>query len=413
MVTVSTVSSSTVTTPFNTTTELAGRFETCPKFLLPPGEFQLVNGSVVVAAYRELVLPPGQFWLQEDGVLVCRPVANPTEKFSSMMGYVTCACLGVSLVCLLVHLAISCIAPELHNLSGKNLFSLSLALAGAYTAFLTNMFTLHISPEACLVLAVLMYYFYLASFFWMLNIGFDVARTLKLATTELRLTSGSQWGKFICYSAVGWLLPAAIAGTALTIDLGSWESVPDFLRPGFGDSSIGLCWFSNRSALIIYFVIPFSIIMTLNLVFFLSSAWVVWESTRSSAKITTSGPKTSFYLYLRLAVLMGLSWLAGLVAGGLDIEWVWYLFLVLNTLQGLFILVFFSCSKKVVSSVRERLTSERPESTNSTWQWSGVKERESEGGGRAGIGRLASSTSHTSYAQYHKYDQRYYSSHAQ
>lgn len=383
------------------------------------------NNSVYVPAYDK-TYPDGQFWLSLDGVYICRPsdVFSGTDKFSPVMGYVTFACLGVSLLCLVVHLIISCIAPELQNLSGKNLFSLSLALVGAYTSFLANMFTNDISHISCLVLAVLMYYFYLSAFFWMLNIGFDVARTLKLATTELRLTSGAQWGKYLVYSFVGWVVPAIMVAGAVVIDVMDFKEIPDMFKPGFGGSNIGLCWFSRRSSLLIYFVIPFSIIMSLNLVFFLSSACIVWETTRSSAKITTSGPKTNFYLYLRLSVLMGLSWIAGVVAGGLDIEQVWYVFLVLNTLQGLFILVFFSCSKKVVSSVKERVCGGRQEETNSTWQWSGrlkskdqLDSRESQDSALSrgssacltGSGARPFKYSATSYDQYHKYDQRFYS----
>ena len=41
--------------------------------------------------------------------------------------------------------------------------------------------------EGCFALALLMYYFYMATFFWMLNIAVNVARTLRLATTQLRL----------------------------------------------------------------------------------------------------------------------------------------------------------------------------------------------------------------------------------
>ena len=112
------------------------------------------------------------------------------EKFSAVMGYVTCACLGVSLVCLLIHLLVTILAPELHNLSGKNLASLSLALIGFYITFMLNMFILKISEISCLILGLAMYYFILASVSWMFIIGFDVARTVKLATTQLRLTSG-------------------------------------------------------------------------------------------------------------------------------------------------------------------------------------------------------------------------------
>jgi len=345
-------------------------------------------------------------------------------KFSPVMGYVTLACLGVSLVCLVVHLIISCIAPELQNISGKNLFSLSLALVGAYTSFLANMFAIDISELSCFVLAVLMYYFYLAAFFWMLNIGFDVARTLKQATTDLRLTSGAQWGKFFIYTLIGWFLPGLIVIAAVVIDVMEFEEIPERFRPGFGGSDLNLCWFSGRASLLVYFVIPFSIIMSLNLVFFFSSACIVWETTRSSAKITTSGPKINFYLYLRLSTLMGLSWVAGVLAGGLDIEEVWYVFLVLNTLQGLFILVFFSCSKKVVTSVKERLCGDYQDETNSTWQWSGrlkskdqLDSRESQDSHLSsrsssyltGSGVRPFKYSATSYDQYHKYDQRFYS----
>jgi len=381
---------------------------------------------VYVPAYDKTYIE-GEYLLSEGSVYVCQPphIFSGTDKFSPVMGYVTFACLGVSLVCLVVHLVISCIAPELQNLSGKNLFSLSLALVGAYASFLANMFTNDISEISCFVLAVVMYYFYLAVFFWMLNIGFDVARTLKLATTELRLTSGAQWGKYLAYSFVGWVVPALIVAAAVVIDVMNFEEIPEQFKPGFGSSLIGLCWFSRRTPLLIYFVIPFSIIMSLNLVFFLVSACIVWETTRSSAKITTSGPKTNFYLYLRLFVLMGLSWIAGVVAGVLDREEVWYIFLVFNTLQGLFILVFFSCSKKVVTSVKERVCGHYQEDTNSTWQWSGrikskelLDSRESQDSalsGRSSVCHTGSGThpfkySATSYDQYHKYDQRFYSS---
>ena len=59
---------------------------------------------------------------------------------------------------------------------------------GAYSCFLANMLSGPLDSTECFVLAVLMYYFYLAVFFWMLNIAANVARTLRLATTQLRYT---------------------------------------------------------------------------------------------------------------------------------------------------------------------------------------------------------------------------------
>merc|ERR1712004_31392 len=113
---------------------------TCAQFLLRQGEFtRLSNGSIFVSNYN-LLLSPGQHRpaspASPGSLYICTPEAIASRgqaKFSPIMGYVTFACLGVSLVCLLLHLVISLIAPELQNLSGKNLSS-SLSRSSAPTA---------------------------------------------------------------------------------------------------------------------------------------------------------------------------------------------------------------------------------------------------------------------------------------
>jgi hypothetical protein len=223
--------------------------------LLLPGEYsRLPDGSVVVTEYG-LHLPPGHYRPGAPGsgsLYVCKPdsVAHRgQDKFSPIMGYVTFACLGLSLICLLLHLLIALLAPELQNLSGKNLSSLSLALVGAYSSFFANMFTRELSDTNCFLLAVSMYYFYLSAFFWMLNIAFDVARTLKLATTELRLTCGSQWGRFLCYSLAGWLVPGLLVAVAVVLDRLPLQEVPRAYTPGMCPPPSHLLYSNNLPSL--------------------------------------------------------------------------------------------------------------------------------------------------------------------
>ena len=52
---------------------------------------------------------------------------------------------------------------------------------------------------------------------------------------------------------------------------------------------------------------------------------------------------------------MGLTWIVGLVAALVDVEEVWFAFVVLNTTQGLFIFASFTCNKKVAASLKARL----------------------------------------------------------
>lgn len=89
-------------------------------------------------------------------------------------------------------------------------------------------------------------------------------------------------------------------------------------------------------------------ILVANCGFFISTAVIITESTFSSPNMTVGGHhKRQYKMYLRLAVLMGFTWISGIVAGYLQVEAVWYVFVLLNTLQGVFIFLAFTCRTKV------------------------------------------------------------------
>ncbi|XP_026282411.2 probable G-protein coupled receptor Mth-like 11, partial [Frankliniella occidentalis] len=336
-------------------------FDACPKFLLEPSEFELSadrrNATVVVynRTFRE-----GEFELTTDGRLAICTYASGiqfVDKFGPYMGYVTLAGLGVSVVFLLLHLLAFALVPELRNLSGKNLASLCMSLLVAYVSFIAGQLMGRESGTTCLVAAVLTYYSFLASFSWMLTMALDVWRTLRLATCELRVSAGKQWRKFVLYSVWTWLMPAAIVCAALFVDAAAPGTVDDQFRPGFG---LHACWFAHRKALLVFFAAPLAVIMFLNVVLFASSALMIVRTAPALRYAPpppggTSGTRRDFRLYIRLAIVMGLTWTVGLIAGCLDIDALWYAFVALNTLQGLFIFLAFTCTEKVVRGLGEAL----------------------------------------------------------
>ncbi|KAJ1530436.1 hypothetical protein ONE63_005343 [Megalurothrips usitatus] len=338
----------------------AEQFARCPKFLLNPFEFELAadNRSAVVVAYNRTFLQD-EFQVTPDGRLAICVYASGVEfvdKFGPYMGYVTLVGLGVSVVFLLLHLLAFALVPELRNLSGKNLASLCLSLLVAYLGFIASQLISKEDGRACLVAAVLTYYSFLASFSWMLTMALDIWRTLCRATSELRVSGGKQWRKFVLYSVWTWLMPAAIVCAALLTDAAAPGSVDDSLRPGFG---LHACWFAHRKALLVFFAAPLGVIMLLNVLLFASSALMIVR-TASASRYTpppggSSGTRRDFRLYIRLALVMGLTWVVGLIAGILDIEALWYAFVALNTLQGLFIFLAFTCNEKVVRGLGEAL----------------------------------------------------------
>jgi len=74
---------------------------------------------------------------------------------------------------------------------------------------------------------------------------------------------------------------------------------------------------------------------------------------------------------VRLALLMGISWVLGIIAGYVDVPELWTIFIIFNTLQGLFIFVAFTCSAKTRKVLKTKLCcySNLP---TASWTWSGA-----------------------------------------
>nr|CAD7571183.1 unnamed protein product [Timema californicum] len=338
----------------NDSSETGSYFLNCPKFLLDPNDYTINddNESIYVSKYDK-TFEEREFRLIEGaGVEICAPSLDVqlVDKFGPYMGYVTIAGLGVSVVFLCLHLIAFILIPDMRNLSGKNLASLCVSLLFAYCSFIIGQF-LNTTTIPCVVSAAVTYYFFLASFCWMLAMAFDVWRTLRLATSELRVSAGKQWRKFTVYSALCWVSPGLLVMAAMLVDTSLPGAVHEQLRPEFGEFS---CWFGHRNSLLLFFAAPLALIMGLNIIFFSSSAHMIFSTTSTTRYTSSSGTQRDFKLYARLALVMGLTWTVGLVAGYLDLEGLWYAFVALNTLQGLFIFLAFTCTDKVVRGIMDR-----------------------------------------------------------
>ncbi|KAF6216028.1 hypothetical protein GE061_000365 [Apolygus lucorum] len=341
--------------PVDHESEVGKRENNCTVILLEKGEFELENGTMWVSQYKKR-FEPDEFELNDDGrVKICAGdlEVKLINKFGIYMGYVTYAGLGISIIFLVLHLTAFALVEELRNLSGKNLASLCVALLVAYTAFMAG---LVLDGTTCAVDGVITFYAFLASFFWTSTMSFDVWRTLRLATAELRVSSGRQWRKFFVYSIWSWCAPAVVVSGALWVEF-TPSNIDDSWRPAFGDYT---CWFGHPKPLLAFFASPMAIIMTFNIIFFVSSARMIY-STTSTTKFTASATtQRDFRLYVRLSVVMGLAWTTGLIAATFNIEILWYVFIGLNTLQGLFIFLAFTCNDKVIRGLAVRRADDKP-----------------------------------------------------
>jgi len=333
-------------------------FELCPKFLLVDSEVEWLENGTLYVVSRDEMLEEGQFrrLANGGGVLICAEGLVSVSKFGPVLGWVTVAGLGLSEVCLVLHLIAFFISPELRNLSGRNLASLSFALFAAYGSFMLAQF-IPSGDALCLGVAVSTYYFFLCSFWWTSVLAWDVWRTIRMATVQLRSSSGHQWGRFALYSLYAWIVPALmVTGTLLIelMDTAPTPWIPAEYHPAFGRN---VCWFGQRRAILVFFAAPLLCILSVNLFLFISSAYMIRSTTsKSPTSSNQNGTKKQLGLYIRLALIMGLSWIAGLIAGAADVTPLWYVFVGLCSLQGVFILLAYTCNPKVSRSIRNRMT---------------------------------------------------------
>ncbi|XP_054711013.1 uncharacterized protein LOC129220609 [Uloborus diversus] len=332
--------------------EDVGKFQNCLLISLGDEDYvKLPNSSIYVPKY-DRIYEPTKYHAADGSILICSHFESENDsKFVPLMGYITTVGLGISMLCLLLHFIVFCMVPDLQNLSGKNLVSQCIALFCAYGCFIIGQFDT-LGFTACTVIAFLTFYFFQVSFFWMGVMAYDVWRTLKMATTELRVSGGRQMRRFAAYTFFTWVTPLFVM---ILIAFAEYtDAFPLSYRPGFAKPR---CWFKRRRALLVFFATPLIAIMLANLLLFLHSARMILMTTQTTIKQQSQSQKRNFKLYLRLALLMGLTWVVGLVAGYADIAALWYVFVVLNTLQGLFIFVAFSCTTKVLNHLRDKLKS--------------------------------------------------------
>ena len=330
-------------------------FASCVKFRLSPQEVEWrENGTLYVKDYGTEYNSTEYEKLNDGNVLICANGVTTVAKFDPVLGWVTVAGLGLSELCLALHLLAFVLSPDLRNLSGRNLASLSLALFAAYGSFIVAQFV-PTNTCVCLGISISTFYFFLVAFWWTSVLAWDVWRTIRMATVQLRSTSGKQWGKFALYSLYAWIVPALIVAATLVIeyvDLPFLSWIPDAYHPHFGRQ---VCWFGQRKAILVYFAAPLSLILFVNLILFINSAYMIRSTTaKSPTSCNPAGSRKQLGLYVRLALIMGLSWIAGLVAGAADLQPLWYVFVVLCTMQGVFILFAYTCNPKVARSIRNR-----------------------------------------------------------
>ncbi|KAG8179554.1 hypothetical protein JTE90_016124 [Oedothorax gibbosus] len=335
------------------------------QFILEPDEFVAnADGTVFIPTYGLTINSKSYIWDTNGSIAICPPTGHADGNSTSEtltfepLQLVSKIGVSVSMVCLLVHLLVFAVVREHRNLPDYNLATLCLSLFFSYLSLMVSRSDISGHATLCVTFAAMTQFFFLASFLWMFAISFDVFRSIILATGSLRTTSKRfQIKKYLCQSSVCWLPPLLFSVAAVLAD--NLPDVPDNFVPGFHRH----CWFDRKHALLVFFAGPVFAVIVLNFLLFAGSSYAIYSNRLKSS--TDSGSKTikeSQAMYLRLAVIMGITWITGILAAWVHQTWLWYVFALLNTLQGFFILVAFTCTGKVKKFIKVKLFGVRRQS---------------------------------------------------
>ncbi|XP_042229119.1 G-protein coupled receptor Mth2-like isoform X2 [Homarus americanus] len=318
--------------------------------------YLLPDGQLLVPSNADRKMAGDKFCLLSTGehmeAIVCFP--DMTESSFDRVVYQTLYPVGliISAVFLAATLLAYCLVVELRDLLGRCLMCSVFALCVAQTStVIVQMATHLLSMTACVIIAVFMHFWYLSAFLWLNVICFNVFLTIwwKSDAAFGRL---SRW--FAIYSAYAWGLAVLITSVALARDFSEGLQDSSLPKPNFGQ---GKCWFSGDEALIIFFYGPTSVILGINVVLFCASAYKLCSLNKS-----TEARMFQFSLYLKLFVLMGVTWIFEAISFFVQREtknssgnYVWLVFDLINIMQGLIIFLVFVCRRAVLVRLCEVL----------------------------------------------------------
>lgn len=239
-----------------------------------------------------------------------------------------------SIICLLLHLFIFQQLPQMRNFTGKTLAIFCATLLVAFLCF-------EIGPKLphCEISAVILHYSLLSCFTWSLLMSYDCWHTLRLATKQLRSAGGKHTIRLCIYCIISWLIPGLIVSVALYFELSSPEEIPCKRKIGYGKYQ--QCFIGQIYGLITFFIFPASCMFLGDICFFIFTSLMIYGSQKSSVNPNS---KTDFLMYVRLALMMGLTWTTGMLVYLTEYAFIGILFSILNMSQG--VLIFFAFTFK-------------------------------------------------------------------
>ena len=332
----------------------------CPYFTLRISDIEVLLNKSLYYRVGQKIFPPHQYRINGEKAFVCNThlftknftdVRNDTKyilmhKFDYESGIITYVCVIISLIAMAILIFIYSCKAALRNLPGKIMLSLISSLFTAQLLFIIGIRRVEIH-FICVGFAASMHFFLLAAFLWMNVMAVDLFITF--SSDSYQPSDNNK--RFIKYCIYAWLMPFLIVTPAVLMDV--YEIGGDF-RPHYahehlvGGEPFKICWLTSSNALLVWFAVPLAFVMASNFTLFVITIRNIYVISQMTRQVVADKPsKGHFFLCIKLSIIVGLTWLFGFLAAIFDNAVFYYIFVILNTLQGLIIAAMFLCTRRV------------------------------------------------------------------
>ncbi|XP_049873668.1 probable G-protein coupled receptor Mth-like 3 isoform X2 [Pectinophora gossypiella] len=264
----------------------------------------------------------------------------------------------ISCFFLILVLCVYGVIRELRNLVGMVLMAYVGTLAVTFFFKAVELIALQnesMSSKVCKPLSVFLYYTTISSFFWMNIMSLDIWWTFRAIFKCRRIHRRGDLVKFGWYALYSWGVPLLLTIAVAAIDYSDLSHMPHIYQPHFQ-----YCFYikDNQIEMRHYLYMPILGLLILDCIFYLMTAFNIWRIRKSMGQFTNEAGKYNnnqnrFGLYLKLSLVMGISWVFDMIALP------WYLERVAtayNSLIGVAIFFIFVFKRKILLMLCKRFS---------------------------------------------------------
>ncbi|CAL8146649.1 unnamed protein product [Orchesella dallaii] len=210
----------------------------------------------------------------------------------------------------------------------------------------------------CFLNGVAAHFFFIAAFTWLLILNINLWLTFRspfgIGAGESRV---SERKRFLIYSGVGWGFPLLVTGISVLLDLSYKCRTSRIPTPEYG---VNTCFIATWSqGYYVYYIL--AVLMGITLVFAALTLTALFSYQKATSNVGASRRAENmrtFLLFLKLSVVMGLTWVFEVVSWALTKEdeaysWFWLIFDMYNVLSAILIFIIFVCQQNTLNLLQQ------------------------------------------------------------